>query len=52
MNKIIIRAINAVLTDWAKLDDKHKGQNYAKAVKHLEAWRDMLISELYAKLKT
>jgi len=42
MNRTIIRSIKAVLEDWAKLDDKHKGQLYNDAVKSLEDWKKEL----------
>jgi hypothetical protein len=42
MDKTIIRAIDAVLSDWAKLDDKHKGLLYNDAVESLKQWKDKL----------
>jgi len=45
MDKTIIRAIETVLADWAKLDEKHRGQEYEKAVKSLESWKDELVAK-------
>lgn len=42
MNKTIIRAIEAVLADWAELDDAHKGKDYGKAVESLKKWIEEL----------
>lgn len=45
MDRTIIRAIDSVLESWAKLDDKHKGQDYEKAVENLKTWKSELIAK-------
>lgn len=41
-NRSLIRAINAVLDDWAKLTDEQKGPLYEDAVKSLMSWKSEL----------
>ena len=42
IDKTIIRAIDAVLADWAKLDEKHRGPLYDKAAESLRKWKNKL----------
>ena len=45
MNKTIIKAIDAVLDSWSKLDEKHRGQEHEKAVQNLTAWKAELVAK-------
>lgn len=46
MYKTIIKAIDAVLDDWSKLNEKHRGQEYEKAVQSLTAWKAELVAKM------
>ena len=42
MDKTIIKAIDATLNEWSKLDPEHKGPLYVDAVNNLIAWKKEL----------
>jgi len=41
-NRAIIRAIDNVLDNWAKLDNEHRGSLYGNAVASLTSWKKKL----------
>lgn len=44
-NLSIVRAIENVLLDWAKLNDRQRGPMYNEAIEHLKAWKIKLENE-------